>query len=161
MQTVLRFLYLLSIAFWIGSIFFFSLFAAPSIFKVLSREVAGEVISSIFPKYYLIAYVCGGVAVLSSILLRFWGENSSGMLYSTKIVILVVMLGFAVFAGTVIRPAAVEARSEMRNLTEDSQNYGEVEARFSRLHRQSVIINGTVFFLGIAIVFITAYNIRE
>ncbi|MGH7889857.1 MAG: DUF4149 domain-containing protein, partial [Thermodesulfobacteriota bacterium] len=54
MQTFLKFLYLLSLAFWIGSIFFFSLFTAPSIFKVLPRETAGELVSHIFPQYYMV-----------------------------------------------------------------------------------------------------------
>ena len=57
MQTAFKFIYILSVCFWIGSIFFFSFFAAPSIFKVLPRETAGNVVSDIFPKYYLVAYI--------------------------------------------------------------------------------------------------------
>ena len=47
-NVVLRFIYLLSIALWIGGMTFFSFMAAPSIFKVLSREEAGQVVSDIF-----------------------------------------------------------------------------------------------------------------
>ena len=37
---------------WVGMIVFFTFFAAPSIFKALPRELAGEVIGHIFPKYW-------------------------------------------------------------------------------------------------------------
>lgn len=74
---------------------------------------------------------------------------------------LVIMLGLATFAGTVIRPQALEVRSEMRSLVEGSPQYKEVKNSFDKLHMQSVIINSIVFLLGIAIVFITAYTYKE
>jgi hypothetical protein len=161
MQVVVRFLYLLSLIFWIGSIFFFSLITAPSIFKILPHQTAGDLVSDIFPKYYLIAYVCGGVALITSILSWFTGNPSSRVLYSLRVGTLVIMLGLATFAGGIIRPQALEIRSEMRNLAEDSPTYRELQTRFQKLHKQSVIINSTVFLLGIAIVFITTYNYKE
>ncbi len=161
MQTFLKFLYLLSLAFWIGSIFFFSLFTAPSIFKVLPRETAGELVSHIFPKYYMVAYTCGGLAIISSILLWVMGNSLSAVSNGIRIGILIVMLGLAAYAGVTIRHQALEARSEMRTLVEDSPRYKEVKNRFDRIHRESVIINSAVFLLGIAIVFFTAYTNRE
>jgi putative copper export protein len=50
-NVVLRFIYLLAIALWIGGMAFFSFVAAPSIFKALPREQAGHVVADIFPKY--------------------------------------------------------------------------------------------------------------
>lgn len=161
MQVVLRFLYLLSLIFWIGSIFFFSLITAPSIFKILPRQMAGDLVSDIFPKYYLIAYVCGGVALITSILSWFTGNPSSRVLYSLRVGILVIMLGLAAFAGGTIRPQALEIRSEMKSLAQDSPQYREAQTRFQKLHNQSVIINSIVFLLGIAIIFITAYNNKK
>jgi len=161
MQVILRFLYTLSLTFWIGSIFFFSLFAAPSIFKVLPRHLAGDLVSDIFPKYYLIAYVCGGVALISSFLSWFIGNSSYAFSHLLRILILVVMLGLATYAGTVIRPQALELRSEMKSLAEGSPKYQEVQIRFGKLHKQSAIMNSIVFLMGIAIVFITAYTYRE
>ncbi len=120
MQVTLKFLFLLSLTFWLGSIFFFSLVAAPSIFKVLPLETAGDLVSDIFPKYYCIAYVCGGIALVVSILSWFMGNSPSRALYSLRTLVLVIMLGLATFAGTVIRPQALEVRSEMRSLVEGS-----------------------------------------
>lgn len=161
MQVTLKFLFLLSLTFWLGSIFFFSLVAAPSIFKVLPQETAGDLVSDIFPKCYRIAYVCGGIALVVSILSPFMGNSPSRALYSLRTLVLVVMLGLATFAGTVIRPQALEVRSEMRSLVEGSPQYKEVKNSFDKLHMQSVIMNSIVFLLGIAIVFITAYTYKE
>jgi len=161
MQTTLKFLYILSICFWIGSIFFFSFFAAPSIFKVLPRETAGNVVSDIFPKYYLIAYVCGAVAIIATLTLRFMYNHLSGIMFGLRVGILLVMLGLAVYAGTVIRPKAHEARTQMRSVTEESPNYPEIHDKFRSLHRQSAIMNSAVFLLGIAILFLNAYTYKD
>ena len=159
MQVTLKFLYFLSLIFWIGSIFFFSLITAPSIFKVLPRDLAGDLVSDIFPKYYLIAYVCGGIALITSCIL--WFKGKPGVLPFLRIVILLIMLGLAAYAGGVIRPQALETRSAMRNLADDSPSYLEAHDRFQKLHKRSVIMNSAVFLMGIAIVLITAYTYKE
>lgn len=161
MQTAFKFIYILSVCFWIGSIFFFSFFAAPSIFKVLPRETAGNVVSDIFPKYYLVAYICGGAAVITTILLRILYEHRGGILFGLRLGALLIMLGLAVYAGEVLRPKAVEARAEMRSLTEESPNYSVSQDKFRKLHASSAIINSAVFILGIAILFINAYTNEE
>lgn len=161
MQTALKFIYILSVSLWIGSIFFFSFFAAPSIFKVLPRETAGNVVSDIFPKYYLVAYVCGGAAIITTILLRILSGQAGSVLFIVRLSALAVMLALAVYAGAVLRPRAVEARTEMRSLTEESPNYPASQEKFRKLHAQSAIINSAVFLLGIAILFINAYTNEE
>ncbi|MGH7800125.1 MAG: DUF4149 domain-containing protein [Thermodesulfobacteriota bacterium] len=161
MHTLLRFLYLISLVFWIGTIFFFSTSAAPSIFKVLPKQMAGELVTDIFLKYYLISYICGVVAIVTSLLSWFTGTHSSTVSYLLRVAILVIMLGLSIFAGTVIRPQALEIRTEMRSLTKDSPRHSELHNRFNTLHKRSVLLNSVVFLLGIAIVFITAYNYRE
>ena len=161
MQTTLRFIYILSVCFWIGSIFFFSFFAAPSIFKVLPRETAGNVVSDIFPKYYLVAYICGGAAIITTLLLRMISGQSGSILFVVRMSALVIMLGLAVYAGAVVRPQAVEARTEMRSLTEESPNYPASQEKFKKLHARSAIINSAVFLLGIAILFMNAYTNKE
>ena len=63
LTIILRFIYLLSIALWIGGMAFFSFMAAPSIFHVLAREEAGKVVADIFPKYYWQGIICGAIAL--------------------------------------------------------------------------------------------------
>ncbi|MGB7292711.1 MAG: DUF4149 domain-containing protein [Thermodesulfobacteriota bacterium] len=161
MQTLLRFLYFLSLIFWLGSIFFFSFIAARSAFKILPREMAGDLVADIFPKYYLVAYVCGGVALLTTMINWVSGYTTSGVVYTLRIAILFIMLGLSVYAGTIITPNAHELRIEMRTLPKDVPRYIEVQRNFSFLHKRSAIINSLIFLLGVAIVVLTAYNYKD
>lgn len=161
MQITLKFLLTLSISFWVGTIFFFSFFAAPSIFKILPRETAGNVVSDIFPKYYLVAYVCGLVAVISSLFLIYIGNHKITGLHGIKTLGILIMLGLALYAGQVIRPEAHSVRTEIRNIGESSPKYPELRKNFSTLHMKSAIINLVVFIMGIAIVFINTYTYRN
>jgi len=161
MITTLKFAYSLSMTFWIGSIFFFSMFAAPSIFKVLTRDQAGNVVSEIFPKYYMLSYICGAVALLSSILLIYFWSTFSSTYSIIKIASLLIMLGLAVYAGEVNRPEAYKVKTEMRSYEEGSQEYAEVHKKFRHLHRISALTNGAIFIIGIALVLLSAYTNRE
>ena len=63
MHSLLRYALLLALVLWIGGIVFFSFIASPSIFKILPREQAGQVVGDIFPKYHLLGYIsCLGAA---------------------------------------------------------------------------------------------------
>lgn len=160
MGNILNFLLTLSISFWVGSIFFFSFFAAPSIFKILPRETAGNVVSDIFPKYYLVAYVCGIVALISSIVLIYIGSHKIVGIQGLRVLWLLIMLGLALYAGQVVRPEAVEVRTEMRAASEGSSENQVLRKKFGRIHMKSAIINLVVLIMGIALVFINTYTIR-
>lgn len=160
MQYTLKVLYLLSITFWLGSIFFFSFISARSIFKILPRELAGDLISDIFTKYYLFSYIFGGIAILSTFISWLMGYASSGVISTIKIMILLILLCLSIYAGTIIRPNVQELRIQLRSVAEDSPNFLDLQNRFKTLHKYSVITNLVIFILGIAIVFITAYNYR-
>ena len=160
MQYTLKVLYLLSVTFWLGSIYFFSFISARSIFKILPRELAGDLISDIFTKYYLFSYIFGGIAILSTFISWLMGYASSGVISTIKIMILLIMLCLSIYAGTIIRPNVHELRIQLRSISEDSPMFLDVQNRFKTLHKYSVITNLAIFILGIAIVLITAYNYR-
>src|SRR5215472_16775310 len=63
-MMITLFIYLLSLVCWLGGMVFFSIFSAPVIFRVLSRADAGKVVSGIFPRYYLLGYAAGAVALV-------------------------------------------------------------------------------------------------
>jgi len=137
------------------------MFAAPSIFKVLSREQAGNVVSDIFPKYYLVSYACGAVALISSIILIYIGNHFSHLTNIIKLTALVVMIGLAVYAGEIVTPETHKVRTEMRAAQKDSPKYLEIRKEFGHLHRKSAILNSVIFIFGVALVFINAYTNGE
>ena len=63
-MTLTLFIYLLAIACWLGGMVFFSLFTAPVIFRLLPRAEAGTVVAGLFPRYYLLGYIAGGIALV-------------------------------------------------------------------------------------------------
>ena len=98
-STLINFIYLLSLVCWVGSIIFFSFFVAPVVFKTLEREKAGELVGIIFPRYYMIGYVCG-VLVLVALLLT--GPETAGLKWCAWGI---MMLG-TVCAGLAVNPKA-------------------------------------------------------
>lgn len=159
MINVINFLFLLSIVFWIGGIFFFSFLAAPSIFKVLSKDIASNVVADIFPKYHILSYICGITALICTLSNKHFFESQLRF-ENLNIILIVLMLGFSVISGEVVSSKASEVKTELREIDKESQNYRILDKKFKKLHTYSVIINLLVFIFGIAIILITAYNYR-
>src|ERR1700722_14152284 len=60
-------IYLAALGCWLGGIVFFSFFTAPAVFTVLPRPEAGQLISTIFPRYYMLGYVVGTISLVLAI----------------------------------------------------------------------------------------------
>ena len=140
---ILNLIYLLSLVVWIGSIVFFSFFAAPAIFKTLEREKAGEVVEVIFPRYYLIGYISGTLAL--TILLI-----NAQTLTDPKIILTFIMLCCSAFAGQIVGPKARGLKPQIKS-EENQEKLNELKSQFDRLHSLSVKLNGTVLILGLVL----------
>ncbi len=150
-MVVALFFYLLSIACWIGGIVFFSFFTAPAIFSgVIPIPEAGKVISTIFPRYYLLGYIAGTIAFLLAA--YFTAVKESHLSWGVTGVFLAVALGLTFYAGAVVRPQ-VDA---IRTVAEEQNPDPVRKAEFDRLHRLSVYLNGAVLLLNLAAIAGTA-----
>jgi hypothetical protein len=158
MSTCLRFLFLISLCFWLGSIFFFSLVTAPSVFGALPKPEAGALISVIFNKYYIVQYILGVISIFSLLLLIFLHRNSEKKFRIIRLVLILLMFVMTLFSGTYVRNSAIEAKSVMTSSEPASQLYIDSNKRFKSSHRNSVIINGLVFLFGIVILYNIAKN---
>jgi len=137
-------IYLAALGCWLGGIVFFSFFTAPAVFTVLPRPEAGQLISTIFPRYYMLGYVVGTISLLLVIYLTvargpriWWGATALA---------LAIGLGITFYAGTIILPRA----DALRTVTEEPNPDPARKAEFDNLHRLSVILNGTVLLLNVA-----------
>ena len=146
-STLSNFIYLLSLVCWIGSIIFFSFFVAPVVFKTLEQEKAGELVGIIFPRYYMIGYVCG-VLVLVALLLT--GPETAGLKWCAWGI---MMLG-TVCAGLAVNPKARILKEKLKDAPETEKP--DLEARFKTLHSLSVKLNATVLFAGLWLLWLTA-----
>ena len=117
-----------------GSMVFFAVIVAPKVFQTLAPDQAGALLRSLFPTYYL----WGLLLAVVSALIAVW-SNAFVSLACAAIAVL-----FA-YARQMLMPKINRAR--------DAQLRGEDGAakRFSRLHLQSVIINGIQLVILLAI----------
>lgn len=149
----LRFIFLVTISFWLGTIFFFSVIAAQTIFLTLPADQAGKLISLFFDKYYNIQYIFGLILLVASFLL--WTEDSFSLksFRLFRLIIIFIMFISIIYSGNVIRKSAIEAKQVMKIAETTSQHYVEANERFRASHRNSVILNGLVFLMGIVILY--------
>lgn len=122
---------LISVLVWMlggltGSMLFFALVVAPTVFRALPAEQAGPFLRALFPRYYL----WGLVAALLTTLLALWA-NAGGPVIVACATVTVLF----VFARQNLMPAINRAR--LRQLDGDEA----AASRFRRLHGASVLVN--------------------
>jgi len=137
-------IYLAALGCWLGGIVFFSFFTAPAVFTVLPRPEAGQLISTIFPRYYMLGYIVGTISLVLAI--YFTAVRGPRMWWGGTTVALAIALGITFYAGTVILPRA----DAIRTVNEAANPDPATKAEFDKLHHTSVILNGTVLLLTIA-----------
>jgi hypothetical protein len=115
----------LALALAFGAMTFFSAVMAPLVFTKLPFETAGGFIRQVFPWYYLSV---GSVSALAAVALVFGAEQVAALLAA------LAAAGFW-FARQVLMPRINAARD------------AGAHARFERLHRISVAINGAQWLL--------------
>ena len=149
MMILIHLIYLLSLVMWMGSIIFFSFFAAPAIFRLLDRKQAGEVVGAIFPKYYGLGYICSVLAAATLML------SPRGM-EGPPLIFLTVMAACTFYAGLIINPQARVLKQQMQ---EQPENREALEPQFRSLHGWSVRLNATVLIFGLGLLWTTAMRI--
>lgn len=154
MHAFVRWLYLLALIVWVGEVVFFSFGVAPAIFRTLPTADAGRAVGAVFPIYYRLGYVCGGVLLLTSLFLlagaasRLWWGVTAGLA--------AVMLAATLYAGLVVQPRATELRPQLH----DAAAPPTAKEEFDRLHRLAVQLNGVVLVGGMFVSIITARMLR-
>ena len=156
MAQTFRYIYLLALTFWIGGIVFFSFIASPSIFKILPREQAGQVVGNIFPKYHILGYVACALALGALTGLRQLGAAQS---VQTAMTLLLVMGGLQLTMGLVVGPMVVEARDAVK-VAPAGPEKEQLEKKFRGLHGVSMLLNLTLLILGLVLLYRTAVQLQ-
>ena len=143
-------IYLAALGCWLGGIVFFSFFTAPAVFTVLPRPEAGQLISTIFPRYYMLGYIVGTISLVLAI--YFPAVRAPRVWWSGTTVMIAIALGITFYAGTVVLPRA----DAIRTVNESPNPDPAIKAEFDALHHRSVILNGAVLLLNLAAIVGTA-----
>lgn len=153
MTQGIKWLYLLTLAVWIGSIVFFSFVVAPTVFKTLKPEDAASLIRRIFSQYYLVGCACGAVAMVCVGMLAM--RRSFGLWPAVcSLILIAAMTGTDLWLRQSVMPHMNELRERRAAATPP---LSEVEAEWKALHRLSVQLNGAVLFAGLTLVFLVVF----
>lgn len=134
-------IYLFALASWVGSILFFSFGVAPIIFRVLGAEAGGRFVRALFPRYYAWNVVSGAVALPAFLGVPLAYPEYKGPWVGIQAGLILTGIVLFLYCGNTLTPAINAARDEGP----------EGSARFDRLHRRSVQLNGVALVLGIVL----------
>jgi uncharacterized membrane protein len=149
-MAITLFIYLLCIVVWLGGMIFFTIFTAPAVFAVLATADAGKVVSTIFPRYYLMGYAAGTIGVILAI--YFALQHGPTLWWSLAALALAVALGVTLYAGAALRPRINALRAVATEANPDPAR----KAEFDQLHRLSVVLNGGVMVANLLALLSTA-----
>lgn len=154
MRGILQTLLWLALITWLGEVVFLSFVVAPTIFRALPRESAGEVLGALFPAYYAIGAAAGAVGLVATMLLRRHGEGRAW--WTALALMIATMLAATLYAGVVVQPRAGMLRPALHLPTVAP----EVRREFDRLHGEAVALNGAVLLVGLASVAVAVRGSR-
>lgn len=152
---MIRFLHLLALGYSIGAIVFFSFVVAPTVFQVLGREQAGDVVAVIFPRYYQLGIGAAAIALVTAIALR--GRSTARGAWTGSSVALATGLAATLWAGAVVEPRARQLRQEMHAAVPPASAAEE----FGHAHRLAVTLNGTALLAGLAALACSSAGLRS
>jgi hypothetical protein len=158
MTQAIKWFYLVSLALWVGSIIFFSFFVAPTVFKVLKPEDAARLQRAMFPKYYLVGFICAGIGIVCVGLLL--AERAFGKWPGVLSLLLLAAMGATDFW---LRQTVVPHMAEIREqraaaLADGKEPAEEIEQEWKSLHRLSVQLNGAVLVAGLVLLFLMVFS---
>ena len=141
---LIKYIHLLVLVIWFGGMIFFSFIAAPSIFKVLPKESAGDVVGDIFPKYYSIGYI-SSLILLCTI---YWIGRGHFGLVMVPFILMTIMTGLTFYSGLAIGPKARKIKAEIRQ-TSDAVQKEELTKAFKKIHAISMVLNISIIGLSL------------
>ncbi|MFQ5480137.1 MAG: DUF4149 domain-containing protein [Thermodesulfobacteriota bacterium] len=153
--NIARFLHLFSLVVWQGSLIFFTFFAAPSIFKALSKENAGLVVGRIFPRYWAMGYLTSAVCLISLLYTSYMEKSYP----KERIILLVIMTIISFYAGLSVGKKARALKAAMRT-SEPGEGRKALEKRFKKIHALSAMLNMAVFVVGVFLIYYTSMDLR-
>jgi hypothetical protein len=157
MPTFLRFVMLLAIVIWLGGLIFFSFVVAPTVFApgiLPSRDLAGNVVNRSLGILHIMGLVCGVVFVAASLAYGHLVQHASHPFAPIHLLVY-LMLVLTIVAQFGVAPKMAALRSDMGII----DNIPQSDARriqFNSLHQWSTRLGGSIFFLGLGVLFLTA-----
>ena len=153
-MNFLRFLMLLALAVWLGALIFFPFVAATAFSALPTAHMAGLVVRGSLLHLHTIAFVCGAVFLVCSLL------YNRVLLGRLKLLALSHLLIIAMLALTTISQFRIIPQMESLRVAAGEINQLAINdptrAQFNSLHVWSTRIEGAVLVLGIILLYLTS-----
>jgi uncharacterized membrane protein len=151
MNTILRYLEILSLGTWVGSIIYLSFIVAPGVFGTLaSRDQAGAVVGLVLGRLHMLGYAAAVIYLAAAVA----GARSAAALGRPAALAVILMLALTVISQQGVSPRMARLRSEMGSI-ERTPVENPLRVQFDRLHKVSVRLESVVLLLGLAGLFLT------
>jgi uncharacterized membrane protein len=151
MSNILRFVQLLALGTWLGSIIYFSFAVAPALFGALSsRDQAGAVVGIALGRLHHLGIIAGILYLVAAIGLA----RSPKVLVQPATLAVIVMLLLTVVSQHHVIPRMAQLRTQMVSV-DATPPENPLRAEFDRLHKISVRLEGSTLLLGLVALFLT------
>jgi uncharacterized membrane protein len=160
-MVALRYLYLLALVLWLGGMVVLGAVVAPSTFQVLQslepqsgRALAGEVFGTALARFAYVSYACAGVMIVTLTIMGLLGPRPQPFL--VRGILLVVMLGIALYAGIVVASQISLVQQEAGGLPSMLAAADPRRLRFDGLHALSERLMTVNVLAALALLFMEA-----
>jgi hypothetical protein len=153
----LRFFILLALVVWLGGLIFFSFVVAPTVFApgiLPSRDLAGNVVNRSLGILHTMGLICGVLFVIASIAYNKLTAGSAQPFAPIHLLVY-LMLILTLVAQFGVAPRMAALRADMGVIDNLPQNDSR-RVEFNQLHKWSTRLGGSIFFLGLGVLFLTA-----
>ena len=147
---------MLSLVVWVGGIMFFAFVLAPTVFSVLpTRALAGTVVNRALPILHWMGIVSGFVFLASSIA---YSQMTTGdaQLFAARHLLIVLMIVLTLVSMYGVGNRLAVLRADMGESLDRLPHDDARRVEFNKLHVWSTRVEGSVLFLGLAVLFLTA-----
>lgn len=155
-MAIVRFFMLLSLVIWLGGIMFFAFVLAPTVFAVLpTRALAGTVVNRALPILHWMGIISGGVFLPTSMA---YSRMTTGAAqpFAARNLLIVLMIVLTLISQYGIGSKLAVLRADMGEALDRLPHDDARRVQFNKLHEWSTRLEGTVLFLGLAVLFLTA-----
>ena len=149
---------LLTLTVWLGALVFFPV-VAQTAFTNLPAHSAGLVVRDSLLKLHWMAFVCGFMFLVTSLIYNRMTLGRAGALSFSHLLI-VIMLGLTAIPQFVVIPRMDALRLAVREIS-SLPSSDPIRAQFDSLHAWSTRIEGTVLVLGVLLLYLTSRRLAD
>ena len=138
-MLALRYVYVLALVVWLGGMVILGAVVAPTTFQVLQtsvpatgRELAGTVFGATLARFHYVAYIAGGLLLVTLAAMRVLGPRPEHV--GVRAIIATVMLAVALYSGMVVLRQIDAVQLEAGGLPSRLPAGDDRRARFDALH---------------------------